>query len=238
MKSFLVALLCLMFCIAASAEAIQPLSVVATYDVYKGSMKIGRIEESFTRNNDHYKLTSSTEAVGWLRFFNRGKIIITSNGLVNDQGLQPKQFSDQRIGAENKNRSAELDWVTRQLNLTQKGQQTSVALPTGTQDRISAMYQFMFIPLKIDTTLNFPMTNGGKLDDYHYLISQGETLKTPAGEFKTLYLDSQAKAGENRTEIWLATEQQNFPCKMTITDTDGDQLTQILSKLEITSFTE
>jgi len=227
-----------MFCISASAGAIQPFSVVATYDVYKGNMKIGSIEESFTRNKDQYKLTSITEAVGWLRFFNRGKIIISSNGLVNNQGLQPKQFSDQRIGAESKNRSAELDWVTRQLTLTQKGKQTSVALPTGTQDRISAMYQFMFIPLKFDTILNFPMTNGGKLDDYHYLIAQGETLKTPAGEFKTLYLDSQAKPGENRTEIWLATEHHNFPCKMTITDADGDQLTQIISKLEITPTAE
>jgi len=233
MKSPLIAIMLLMFCISSYGEAMQPISVVANYDIYKGSMRIGRIEESFTRNKDHYTLTSTTQATGWLRFFNRGKIVISSSGLMNSQGLQPQFFSDQRIGNEEKNRQAELDWVTKQLTLIQKDQHTSVELPAGTQDRISAMYQFMFLPLKIDTTLNFSMTNGGKLDDYHYLVAQGETLKTPAGEFKTLYLDSQAKAGENRTEIWLATEHQNFPCKMTITDADGDQLTQILSKLEI-----
>lgn len=236
MKSSLVAFFMLMFCISAPATpagAAQPISVFASYDVYKGRMKIGRIDESFTRDKDRYTLTSSTQAVGWLRFFNAGEIVISSSGLVGGQGLQPLLFNDQRERNMSRDRRAEFNWDAKQLTLTQHDQHNTVALPEGTQDRLSAMYQFMFLPLKIDTALNFPMTNGAKLDDYHYLISSGETLNTPAGDFKTLYLDSQTKAGESRTEIWLGTEHNNFPCKMIITDADGDQLTQILSKLEI-----
>ena len=233
MKSTLRALVWLMLCLTSHALAAQPTSVLATYDVYKGPLRIGQIEESFTRDKDHYTLTSTTHAVGLLAIFNPGKILISSHGLVGNRGLQPSRFSDQRERHESRNRSAEFDWNTRQLTLIQQEQRTSVALPDGTQDRLSAMYQFMFLSPQPGTTLDFPMTNGGKLDDYHYVIMRGEPLKTPAGEFNTLYLDSQAKKGESRTEIWLATQQYNLPCKMIITDPDGDQLSQILSSLAI-----
>jgi len=233
MKSSLPFLAWLMLCIAGPAMAAQPTDILATYDVYNGHLKIGQIEERFVRDKDRYTLTSTTRAVGLLAVFNPGKIQISSSGLVGARGLQPLRFSDLRENHEDKDRRAELDWNAKRLTLIQRAQRTSFALPQGTQDRLSAMYQFMFLSLKAGTTLDFPMTNGGKLDNYHYAITRGETLKTPAGEFNTLYLDSQAKKGESRTEIWLATNQYNLPCKMIITETDGDQLTQILSKLEI-----
>jgi hypothetical protein len=95
------------------------------------------------------------------------------------------------------------------------------------------MYQFMFLPLQNADTLDFSMTNGSKLDHYRYVITRGQTTRVPAGEFKTLYLDSQAKPGESRTEIWLATQYHNLPCKIIITEANGDQFTQVLSKLTI-----
>lgn len=233
MKYLLQSIAWLMLCAAGPAFAAQPGSIQTTYDVYKGSMKVGQIEETYTRNKDRYTLTSATRAVGFLAIFNPGKILISSSGLVGVRGLRPLRFSDQRGRDESKERRAEFDWDAKQLTLIQQARRTAVALPDGTQDRLSAMYQFMFLPLQSATTLDFPMTNGGKLDNYHYAITRGEPLSTPAGEFSTLYLDSQAKKGESRTEIWLATQQYNLPCKMIITDADGDQITQVLSKLDI-----
>ena len=220
-------------CPLSSVYAAPPNSVQLTYDVYKGSMQVGRINETYTRTDNHYTLVSTTRAVGLLALFNPGKIIINSNGLVGAQGLQPLSFKHQRGRDEHKNRAAEFDWDARQLTLIQHLQRTTVALPAGTQDRLSAMYQFMFLQLQPDTALDFPMTIGNKLDKYHYAITAGPTLKTPAGEFTTLYLDNQPKAGESRTEIWLATQQHNLPCKMTITEANGDSLSQVLRKLEI-----
>lgn len=231
--AFLSFLLLSAFYLLPSAFAAQPTGIVTTYDIYKGRMKIGRIEESYTHDKDRYTLTSTTRAVGLLAIFNPGKILISSNGLVGAQGLQPLRFSDQRERNESKDRYAELDWDAKRLTLIQQAQRTSVALPEGTQDRLSAMYQFMFLSLQAGTALDFPMTNGGKLDNYHYTVTRGGTIKTPAGEFDTLYLDSHAKKGESRTEIWLATQRYNLPCKVTITEANGDQLTQILSKLDI-----
>jgi len=215
------------------AYADSPSSVKASYYVYKGSLKIGQIEESYTRDKDLYTLSSTTHAVGLLAIFKPGRILISSSGLVGRKGLQPLLFSDEREGDEKRNRSAEFNWDARQLTLIHQEQRTVVTLPDGSQDRLSAMYQFMFLSLQTSTTLDFPMTNGSKLDYYHYAINSTQKLRTPAGELDTLYLDNQPKKGESKTEIWLAIEHYNLPCKMTITDADGGQLTQILNSLSV-----
>lgn len=216
-----------------SAFAAQPDNVQASYDVYKGSLIVGQIEETYVRDKDRYTLSSTTTPTGLLAIFKPEKVFINSNGLIGKQGLQPLLFIHRRERDKSKESRAEFDWNSRQLSLIHQAQSTVVALPYGTQDRLSAMYQFMFLSLHSGTTLDFPMTNGNKLDNYHYTIVRDQTLKLPAGEFKTLYLDNQAKPGENRTEIWLATQHHNLPCKMIITDARGDQLTQVLSKLQI-----
>lgn len=233
MKYLLQIVLWLMLCAVFPVSAAPPGSVQASYDVYKNGLKVGQIEEIYTRDEDRYTLTSTTTPVGLLAVFKPERIFVRSSGLVGKQGLRPLRFIHQRENDKSRDSRADFDWNARQLNMFHQDQRIVVALPDGTQDRLSAMYQFMFLPLQHATTLDFPMTNGSKLDSYHFAISRNQTLSTPAGDFNSLYLDNQAKAGESRTEIWLATQHDNLPCKMIITDASGGQLTQVLSKLNI-----
>ena len=226
--SFIIYLLSSIFAFAA-----PPGSVQAVYEIYKGGLQVGQIEETYKRDKSGYTLSSTTTPVGLLAVLKPEKISIDSSGLIGKQGLQPLLFNHRRERDESKQSRAEFDWNAKQLTLIYQAQRKVVALPDGTQDRLSAMYQFMFLPLQSAATLDFPMTNGNKLDRYHYAITRGQKLKTPAGEFNTLYLDSQAKPGESRTEIWLDTQRNNLPRKMIITDANGDQLIQVLSKLDI-----
>jgi hypothetical protein len=222
----------LALCVAAPARAAPPSSLQLTYDIYKGSLRIGVIEETYTRDGDRYTLTSTTTPVGLLALFKPEKVFVTSNGLVGKQGLQPLRFSHRRERDTSKDTDAEFDWENGRLTQIHQGQRNEVALPGGTQDRLSAMYQFMFLP-KSAKSADFPMTNGLKLNNYHYAISRGPEVKTPAGNFATLYLDDQPREGDRHTEIWLATQRHNLPCKMVITESNGDRLTQLLSKLQI-----
>lgn len=233
MMRFLFSLMLYMLCAQSLSAATLPDTIHADYDVYKSGMKVGKIVESYSRIRDRYTLTSTTTPVGLLAVFRPEKIFIRSSGLINQQGLRPLQFSHQRERDGNKESRAEFNWDEKQLTLIQHQQRTTVDLAEGTQDRLSAMYQFMFLNFKKTQEVNFAMTNGSKLDDYHYAVTRNQKLSTPAGEFTTLYLDSQAKAGESRTEIWLANERNNLPCKMIVTDAKGEQLTQILSKIEL-----
>ncbi len=222
----------LMLCATGHAYADSPSSVSASYDIYKGSLKVGQIKEIYTRNKEQYSLSSITRAVGLVAIFKPGRIVITSSGLINSRGLQPVSFSDRRESDESKERHADFDWKTKQLTLTEHGQKNTLPLPDGTQDRLSAMYQFMFLSLAKTSMLSFYMTNGGKLDIYNYHITPDQSVTVPLGTFKALYVASVPEAGSNRTEIWLAEEHANFPYKMIITDPDGDRLSQVLTKFD------
>ncbi len=233
MKYFLQVMLWLATIVSTDVLADTPSSVQLTYDVMKGSLKVAQLEEIYTRNNDRYTLSSTLTPVGIAALFRPDKIVITSQGLVDDAGLKPLSFSDQRERHEDKSSHADFAWETKQLTLTSRGQHAVLALPQGTQDRLSAMYQFMFSLAQKVKQVSFPMTNGKKLDDYQYSISVPQKINVPAGEFEAVYLDNHAKPGEHRSEIWLATQHHNLPCKMTITDKKGDQLTQVLTGLQV-----
>lgn len=219
--------------VAASDVAAPPVSVHAGYIVLKSGLEIGRIDEIFTRNDDRYSLDSTATPLGLLALFKPGKIYIHSAGTITAQGLQPVQFSYKRESESQKDSHADFVWENQRLTLNHDGQHIDMDLPHGTQDRLSAMYQFMFLNLRELRMLKFPMTNGSKLDSYHYTIAEGTPFKTAAGQFSTWYLDSQAQAGETRTQIWLAIERYNLPCKLVITDPDGGKLTQELRTLHI-----
>ncbi len=210
-----------------------PAAIQANYDVFMRGLKVGEMVETYTRNDDKYTLTSTTTPLGLLAVFKPGKLISVSRGVIDKNGLRPLRYDHSREGDASKESHAGFDWDTKQLTLTHQSQQTQVALPEGTQDRLSAMYQFMFLRLDNVDTLNFMMTDGSKLDSYHYAVGPRQTLATAAGSCDSLYLDNQAKAGESRTEIWLSV-QNKLPCKMVITDAHGEQFVQQLSGLHIT----
>ena len=221
----------LMLLVTASSFAATPGSVQASYDIYKGGMNIGRVDEVFAIGKDNrYTIVSTTRATGLLAIFMPGKIILHSSGWVGDHGLKPLNFSDLREGDEGRNRSAEFDWNTMQLTMIEHKQRTVVPLPDDTQDRISAMYQFLFLSLAKTDTLDFHMTNGSKLDIYNYRITHDQSVTVPLGTYKALYVASVPEKGSNRTEIWLAGEYVNFPYKIVITDPDGSSLSQELTK--------
>lgn len=209
-----------------------PDKVQAVYDVYMNGLRVGQIDESYIRRGDQYTLTSVTTPLGLMAAFRPGTIHITSQGGIDAHGLRPQSFEDRREGHPEKDSSARFDWDQHLLTLTHQSQQAQLPLAEGTQDRLSAMYQFMFVTFGNIDAIDFAMTNGSKLDDYRYAIGPLQKLSTPAGNFDVRYLDSQGKPGENRTEIWLETR-YNLPCKMIITDAGGERLSQVLSSFKI-----
>jgi hypothetical protein len=232
MKTLLRSVSWLMLFSAGLACAATPTTIRASYDISKAGITLGKIEETYQRVADRYTLTSTTHAVGIFSLFKRGKIIVTSKGAIDDYGFRPLSISAIHDDDAKAGRSAELDWNAGKLTLIQSDKRDIIDLPARTQDRLSAMYQFMFLPLK-EPNLKFTMINGNYLLNFDFLISPGPVLKTPAGEFTTLYLDNKHQGLKERTEIWLATGSYNLPCKMIVTDPGGGKITQTLSKLEI-----
>ena len=216
---------------ATPASPAQFTTVDAHYDVLKGNIKVATISETYTRTPGGYRIESVTKAIGLLAMFKAEVIRVTSEGTLTAKGLRPLTYIQERKLDTERNTRADFDWKTKHITLTDRAGKRTLPLPAGTQDRLSAMYQFMFAPLQNTTELNFNMTNGSKVDEYSYRITPDQNMTISLGTFKALYIASPPQDGENRTEIWLATEHGNFPYKMIITESGGDKFTQVLTQI-------
>jgi hypothetical protein len=219
--------------LAAPQAPVSPSRIQASYDVLKGGIKGISITETYTRTQERYHIESVSKAVGLLAAFKPETIRVTSEGILTANGLRPLGYIQERKLDRYRNNRADFDWAAGRITLTDRAGERTQPLPAGTQDRLSAMYQFLFAPLKNAAALDFYMTNGSKVDIYHYLVTPDQSVTVPLGTFKAIYVASQPKPGESRTEIWLSAEHGNFPVKMVITDPEGDRLVQVLTKLEV-----
>jgi len=224
----------LLFCTAPAMAADAPSRLQASYDILKDGIKAATISETFTRKQDGYRIESESKAVGIVALIKPETINVLSEGNITARGLHPLTFTSKRKLDTDRNACADFDWKSNSITLNDRNGTRTLPLPAGTQDRLSAMYQFMFTPLKNATALDFYMTNGSKVDIYNYLVTHDQSVTVPLGTFKAMYLTSTPKTGESQTEIWLSTEQANFPYKLVITDPEGGKLTQVLTRFEIT----
>ena len=225
-------LLITLFFFPALAQAGTTQRVNATYNFYKSGQEVGVVTETFSRTGNRYEILSETKAIGIFALFAKGNIKLISRGEITKDGLRPLHFEHHRGSNPDKLIVADFDWNKQTLTMRYDGKTETMSLVPGTQDRISRLYQFMFIPPK-DKTLAFPMTNGRNIDQYQYLLTDQEQLKTPAGTFKTKHYVQQHKSDEDGAEMWLASNMRFFPVLIIIKEKDGGNLEQQLTQLTI-----
>lgn len=217
----------------ATAAVTAPQSVQAQYDLSMNGAAIAVMQETFEVRNGAYQAVSETRAIGVFALAQRRPGRATSSGEVGSNGLRPKTFDGTRGTGDARRVHAEFDWTANALTMSHDGRSETATLPAGTQDRLSVMYQFLFLdPAKLKG-LAFAMTNGRKLDQYRYDIGTDTAIDTPLGRLAVIHLIKQHAAGETATEIWLAREHQLMPVKMRIVEDDGKRYEQIISRLEI-----
>ena len=215
-----------------AVSATPPAAVKAGYDVYRDGMQIIVVQETFEKTGARYRISHESTPAGVLAMFVRTHIKGQSTGAITPAGLQPEQFEYGRLDDASKNVSAEFDWNTARLKMTFDGRNETIALPKDTQDRVSLMYQFMFLPPAKLGNLSFHMTNGKKIEPYRYQSVGDEEISTPLGKLKTLHLVKQRDPGENRVEVWLAPSHHYLPVKVLIVENDGARYEQVIKHLE------
>lgn len=233
MRALALLLLC---CFAPVLHAAPPTRIEANYDVMTKGIKIAEIREVFVRNGDSYRIESITKPVGLLALFRPDTLQVVSDGSIVAAGLRPVNFVFKRTHVTGKNAAAYFDWENSSLliNSGSYGQHLE-KLPPDQQDRLSALYQFRYIPaLDERKEVTIPVTDGNKTFLRRYLISTKQMVEVPLGTLETLYLATPAQQTQWKTEIWLSVENGNFPCKIVLTEDDGGVLMQVLTGLSIT----
>ncbi len=233
LRTLLVALLLAASPLPAAASTTAPTAVQAEYALSLNGAQVAVMRESFEIRDSGYRAVSETHAIGLFALAQRQPGRVTSSGNVNEHGLQPKSYDAVRGGRAERRAQADFDWSARTLTLQYDGRNETVVLPPGTQDRLSAMYQFLFLNEKRLRGLEFAMTNGRKLDQYRYAVGADTAIDTPLGRFEVVHLVRQHQPGETANEIWLAREHRLMPVKMRIIEDDGNRYEQLISRLDM-----
>ena len=210
-----------------------PQSVHAQYAVSLNATPVGVMQDVFEMRDGRYSIVSETHATGVLALVQRRPARVTSNGEVDRAGLRPLAFEATRGNSDARRVRADFDWTAQTLTLSHDGRSETAALPPGAQDRLSVMYQFLFLNADQVRDLKFAMTNGRKIDQYRYTISPDTALDTPMGRLAVIHLIKQRAPGDTATEIWLAREHAMLPVKMRIIEDDGSRYEQVIIKIDM-----
>lgn len=225
----------LLCCAAPALFAAAPTRIEATYDVTTKGIKIAEVSEKFTRSGEHYRIESVTRPVGLLAMFKPDTIHVVSEGDITAEGLRPHSYVHRRSKDAHRNTGADFDWQRSTLTLSDRHGQRHEPLAAGTQDRLSALYQFRYLQLLRERKeVAMHITDGSKIDVRQYLVRPEQALTVPFGTLQALYLATPPQKTAWKTELWLAPEHGNFPCKVVLTEDNGDQLSQLLTTLSIT----
>jgi hypothetical protein len=208
-----------------------PRKVEIDYQLFrgKGGTSVGKARQAFKLADDgvHYVLTSVAEASGLVSLFVRGKFEQRSEGLITDQGLRPQSFRQQQ--GNDKVQAANFNWELHTVALDADTRHSVVEVQGGTQDMLSFMYQFMFVP-PLDE-MRITVVNGKKLKTYAYVFEGEDRVETHMGVLRTWHIAKSAADGDEKTELWLAVDYRYLPIKIRQTDKDGTVTEQIATRL-------
>lgn len=223
-------LLALLLAHAAPAFAL-PNEITAEYKLTSHGVPIGRVTETYVRKGDTYAINSVTRSEGALKVFLDDELTLESAGKVGAEGLKPLRFGQRRARDGRRDIEATFDWDRGVMVSRFRSETSDVPLPPQTQDRLSFMYQFMYLESGAGP-MAVTMSNGRKVEKYSYRLVDEVRLATPAGDFETRHYARVTSGKESNAEVWLAKDRFNFPVRVIFDDPRGLRLEQTLVALQ------
>jgi Protein of unknown function (DUF3108) len=182
---------------------------------------VGRTVQSWEASDNVYTLDSLSETVGLARLTRFGPRVYRSSGMVGEHGLQPQSFTSKvELRGKTEEADARFDWGNNAIQFGTAGEKKNAALPAGSQDLLSFMYQFSLAPPPRGR-LQMALTNGSRFESYDIDVFDEESIETPLGTLRALPVKQVRRQGRESVEIWLAAEYRYLPVRIRIINRDG-----------------
>jgi hypothetical protein len=197
-----------------------PKHVRLSFTVYQGKNlgRAGEMQHQLDINASSYSLKSIRRAAGMLM---RVQSTQFSRGAVNERGLQPDEFSEERVTSGGKQKSKAIFDRTAQTIHFSTG--ADATLPPDAQDGLSFMYQLSQLSMHTEI-IPLAVSDGNNLENYRIEIGREENLSTPMGELRTLHLRKMHVQDEPYFEIWLGLDYRLLPVKFRQVAATGEVL--------------
>ena len=219
------------FSIKSEGTSARPTQIVASYTIHKSGILIGTVEERFNRDGDSYNIVSETRTAGALKWLLNDQVTLRSEGRIGNRGLEPSRYELKRHNEPTKNIAAIFDYAQKRIVSSHHDRIESFELPTGTLDRISAMYQFGFVA-PLASEVSFWMSQGKEAEQYHYRKQGEPVIKIGNNTYSTVHYARETKKGRAQAQLWLAKNQHYMPVRIIFEDSNGMSLEQTLVDLQ------
>jgi hypothetical protein len=199
---------------ARAAEPVLPAPLELRYALRYGSLTIGHVTKTLARNDDgSYQQRTHSRPEGMASWFTSVEWFEEGRFEIRQGTLRPLTFLEYRVGADKSHRhSARFDWAAHVIRYDFG---TVAALSPGTQDQGSLIYSFMLHPPAPGTQQEIALSGSKKLKTYRYRYAGEETVRLPAGKFKTRVIEQLlAEPGDEALRVWLAPEHGNLPVRI------------------------
>lgn len=213
---------------AGLAQAAPPARLEVTYEVTAKGITLADITEQLEHGGGSYELVETWSGRGI--FALRGSARRTSRGDVVAGRLRPVDFSDQRTGRSTSR--AHFDWTAGTVTMEYKDGPQTRPIPPNTQDRLSFLLAFAFMPRDV-WPVAMSVVDGRGISSYIFDKVGSERVKTPAGEFEAIKVVRRKDGPDDKrsTEIWLASDRQLIPVRIRVTEKDGTEIDQVAARI-------
>lgn len=225
-------LICLLLLLPAVVHSGDLEEFTAEYSVEKAGfvVAVATMQLRMTQENI-YKYTSHSKAVGMLALFVKDTIDETSLFVRQDRAFKPVSYRYVHSGSsKNRNQSIDYDWQNMTANINYRGEKNRIELRDGTVDRF-------LLPLVIGQDLQsdtlaqqYRVLDRGRVKDLKLIVRGHETIKTPAGTFDTLVVE-RGDDDRKTTRFWLAIENNYLLVKVEQSEMNEESLRMTLTRL-------
>jgi hypothetical protein len=216
LNKLLIPLLLPALLLGGDVAASMPPDFKASYEVTRGSMKIGNSTiELTTGSNGAYTYKSRSWPVRWVAWFLKDKLNETSKGKITRNGIRPDSYHYQRTGGSTE-REAKLafNWDAMSVENNVEDSRWKMEIPSGTLDKLASQLGMMYALANGETDINFNIADGGKLKEYRFKVVGEETLELPAGTYRTIKITKLRDNNKRETYIWCAPELHYLPVRI------------------------
>ncbi|MSQ53619.1 MAG: DUF3108 domain-containing protein [Betaproteobacteria bacterium] len=214
---------------AGATHAVPPQKLNVQYEMSRNGTVMVEVSETLVHDGKTYRIDSDARGKGLFALSNRGNLKRESKGTIEPGGLRPLEFRDQR--GDRRPEFARFDWSKREVVEERDGRNETTPIKGPTQDRLSFLWSFAFVPPK-GREIVIDVADGRGVDRFRYSISGPEKLKTAAGEIDAVKLVKQREPGDDRgTEVWLSVRHHYAPVRILVVEKDGTRLDQIVTRV-------
>lgn len=183
----------------------------AEYNV-KISVVGGRLRTSLKESEAGYIAEHRIAPTGMSKLIARGKISEISEFALGAEGLEPIAYrSNDTLSRDKVSADIRFEWDSNRAFGTVNGADFEQELAGFSHDRVSIQYQLMQDLLNENPSENYRMFEVDKQKVLNIRTVEARTIKVPAGTFRAIGIQHQAKNSSRVTTLWCAEELGYLP---------------------------